>query len=157
MKDNVNRTARNKTVLVVGSGISGMTTAISLAEMGIRSILISPFVSERSQSVMAAGGINAALDNMGEGDSPAKHAEDTLKGGCMIAGREAVEGLCSAAPEILRWLEKLGVVFTLNESGEIDQRAFGGQSCRSYRTKAVVRFPLRSHQGREVLWRSHIQ
>ena len=130
MKDNVNRTARNKTVLVVGSGISGMTTAISLAEMGIRSILISPFVSERSQSVMAAGGINAALDNMGEGDSPAKHAEDTLKGGCMIAGREAVEGLCSAAPEILRWLEKLGVVFTLNESGEIDQRAFGGQSCR---------------------------
>ena len=120
----------NRTVLVVGSGISGMTAAISLAEKGIRSILVSPFVSERSQSVMAAGGINAALDNMGEGDSVEKHIEDTLKGGCMIAGREAVTELCTSAPEIIRWLEKLGVVFTLNENGEIDQRAFGGQSCR---------------------------
>ena len=131
MKDGANTTDnRKKTVLVVGSGISGMTTAISLAEKGIGSILISPFVSERSQSVMAAGGINAALDNMGEGDSVEKHVEDTLKGGCMIAGREAVTGLCSRAPEIIGWLEKLGVVFTLNESGAIDQRAFGGQSAR---------------------------
>ena len=119
-----------KTVLIIGSGISGMTTAIALAEKGIGSILISPFVSERSQSVMAAGGINAVLDNMGECDSVGKHIEDTLRGGCMIAGRDAVTGLCSRAPEIIRWLEKLGVVFTLNENGDIDQRAFGGQSCR---------------------------
>ena len=131
MKDSSYRTeGNNKTVLVVGSGISGMTTAITLAKEGIRSILISPFVSERSQSVMAAGGINAALDNMGEGDSVAQHIEDTLLGGCMIAGRDAVTGLCSRAPEIIRWLEKLGVVFTLNENGDIDQRAFGGQTCR---------------------------
>ena len=69
MAESTNRTnANNRTVLVVGSGISGMTAAIALAEKGIRSILVSPFVSERSQSVMAAGGINAALDNMGEGD-----------------------------------------------------------------------------------------
>ena len=119
-----------KTVLVVGSGISGMATAITLAEMGIRSILISPFVSERSQSVMAAGGINAVLNNMGECDSVEKHIEDTLRGGCMIAGRDAVTGLCTRAPGIIRWLEKIGVVFTLNENGDIDQRAFGGQSCR---------------------------
>lgn len=124
------KNANNRTVLVVGSGISGMTAAISLAEKGIRSILVSPFVSERSQSVMAAGGINAALDNMGEGDSADKHIEDTLKGGCMIAGRDAVTGLCTHAPDIIRWLDKLGVVFTLNGNGEIDQRAFGGQSCR---------------------------
>ena len=131
MKENSYRTdGNNKTVLVVGSGISGMTTAITLAEKGIRSILISPFVSERSQSVMAAGGINAVLDNMGECDSVEKHIEDTLRGGCMIAGRDAVTGLCTRAPEIIRWLEKLGVVFTLNENGDIDQRAFGGQSCR---------------------------
>ena len=49
-----------KNVLIIGSGIAGMSTAISLAERGIRSILVSPFPSERSQSVMAAGGINAA-------------------------------------------------------------------------------------------------
>ena len=68
MEESTNSTNNNnKTVLVVGSGIAGMTTAISLAERGIKSILVSPFVSERAQSVMAAGGINAALDNMGEG------------------------------------------------------------------------------------------
>ena len=131
MAESTSRTnENNRTVLVVGSGISGMTAAISLAEKGIRSILVSPFVSERSQSVMAAGGINAALDNMGEGDSADKHIEDTLKGGCMIAGRDAVAGLCTSAPDIIRWLEKLGVVFTLNKNGKIDQRALGGQSCR---------------------------
>jgi succinate dehydrogenase / fumarate reductase flavoprotein subunit len=48
-----------KTVLVIGSGISGLSCAISLAEKGIRVKLASPFPSERSQSVMAAGGINA--------------------------------------------------------------------------------------------------
>ncbi len=131
MEESTNSTNNNnKTVLVVGSGIAGMTTAISLAERGIKSILVSPFVSERAQSVMAAGGINAALDNMGEGDSIEQHIDDTLKGGCMIAGKDAVTGLCSNAPDIIKWLEKLGVVFTLNKKGEIDQRAFGGQTCR---------------------------
>lgn len=117
-------------VLVIGSGISGMTAAIRCAEKGIKVTLVSPDMSERSQSVMAAGGINAALDHMGEGDCPEKHAEDTLKGGCMLAGKEAVKGLCEHAPDIIRWLESLGTVFTLNAEGKIDQRAFGGQSCR---------------------------
>ena len=117
-------------VLVIGSGISGMTAAISCAEKGLGVMLVSPDMSERSQSVMAAGGINAALDHMGEGDSPEKHAEDTMKGGCRLAGERAVRDLCDHAPGIVRWLESLGTVFSLNEEGVIDQRAFGGQSCR---------------------------
>ena len=128
--DKNNKMNQNKTVLVIGSGISGMTAAITMAERGIKVILVSPFVSERSQSVMAAGGINAALDNMGEGDSISMHIEDTLKGGSMIAGRDAVSGLCGRAPEIISWLEKLGAVFTLNENNLIAQRSFGGQSKR---------------------------
>ena len=60
----------------------------------------------------------------------ASHVEDTLSGGCHIAGRRAVQGLCESAPEIIRWLEKLGTVFSLNDKGQIDQRAFGGQSHR---------------------------
>lgn len=117
-------------ILIIGSGIAGMTAALTAAEKGVRSVLVSPFVSERSQSVMAAGGINAALDNKGENDTAAKHAEDTLKAGCMIAGREAVLGLCEHAPEIVRWLERIGTIFSRNQNGDIDQRAFGGQSCR---------------------------
>ena len=74
---------------------------------------------------MAAGGINAAI---GVDDSVNQHAEDTLKSGGSIAGKEAVAGLCSAAPEIIRQLEGLGVVFSRNENGEVALRAFGGQS-----------------------------
>ena len=119
-----------KRILVVGSGISGLTTAIECAYRGMKAILVSPFPSERSQSVLAAGGINAVLDHKGEQDSVEAHIEDTLKGGCYIAGDQAVTGLCKAAPEILEWLEHLGTVFTRMEDGKIDQRAFGGQSRR---------------------------
>jgi succinate dehydrogenase / fumarate reductase flavoprotein subunit len=72
---------------------------------------------------MAAGGINASL---GKDDSPERHAEDTLKSGGNIAGKEAVLGLCSAAPDIVRYLERLGVVFSREENGEVALRAFGG-------------------------------
>ena len=114
-----------KQVLIIGSGLSGLSCAVSLAEKGIASTIVSPYPSERSQSVMAAGGINAAL---GKDDSPEIHAEDTLKSGCNIAGEEAVYGLCSAAPEIIRYLERLGVVFSRAANGEVALRAFGGQS-----------------------------
>ena len=115
-----------QTVLIIGSGIAGMSCAIACARHGISSILVSPFPSERSQSVMAAGGINAALNS--SLDSPEQHMEDTLRGGCFLGGDQAVRGLCENAPEIIRELERLGTVFTRNETGEIDQRAFGGQS-----------------------------
>ena len=114
-----------KHVLIIGSGLSGLSCAIELAERGICSTLVSPYPSERAQSVMAAGGINASL---GKDDSPERHAEDTLKSGGDIAGKNAVLGLCSAAPEIVRWLESIGVVFSRDEKGEVALRAFGGQS-----------------------------
>ena len=114
-----------KNVLIIGSGLSGLSCAIHLAENGIRSTLVSPYPSERAQSVMAAGGINAAI---GQGDSPEIHAEDTIKSGGNIAGSEAVRGLCAAATEIAPWLESLGVVFSRTDGGELALRAFGGQS-----------------------------
>ena len=114
-----------KHVLIVGSGISGLSCAIKLAENGIRSTVVSPYPSERAQSVMAAGGINASV---GKDDSPEQHAEDTLISGGNIAGREAVLGLCSSASEIIGWLERLGVVFTREDSGEVSLRALGGHS-----------------------------
>ena len=119
-----------KEVLVIGSGISGLVSAIECAKNGNHVTLVSSYPSERSQSVMAAGGINAALNTKGENDSAWCHAEDTLKGGCNIADRHAVEGMCAAAPEIVRWLESIGTVFTRDEKGKVDLRAFGGQSHR---------------------------
>lgn len=115
-----------KHVLIIGSGLSGLTCALELAANGIRSTLVSPYPSERAQSVMAAGGINAALS---PDDAPRKHAEDTLKSGGNIAGEEAVSNLCSGAPEIIQWLQSLGVVFTTDGRGEMILRALGGHSC----------------------------
>ena len=115
-----------KDVLIIGSGISGLTAAITAAEGGARAILCSPCVSERAQSVMAAGGINASTQT-GD-DTVASHVEDTLRGGRDLGGRQAVEGLCARAPELLSWLESLGTVFTRDETGGIARRAFGGQS-----------------------------
>ena len=92
-----------KRVLIIGCGLSGLTCAIELAQNGIHATLVSPYPSERAQSVMAAGGINAAFAN---DDSTQQHANDTLKSGGNVAGEKAVDGLCSAAPEIVSWLER---------------------------------------------------
>lgn len=117
-----------KEVLVIGSGIAGMTAAIMCAEQGMHVTLVSPFPSERSQSVMAAGGINAVIKDNDQGDSVESHIEDTINGGCGIAGRDSVEGLCRGAEDIIGILEKCGAVFTRTPDGKIATRNFGGQS-----------------------------
>ena len=114
--------------LVIGSGSSGLTAAIEIANRGGHAILVSPYPSERAQSVMAAGGINASKQ-AGE-DTVESHIEDTLRGGRNLAGRKTVGGLCADAPEILNWLESLGVVFNRDEKGRLARRALGGQSHR---------------------------
>lgn len=115
-------------VLIIGSGISGLTCAIETAKKGGKAVLVSPYPSERAQSVMAAGGINAVLTNCDKGDSVDLHISETINSGCNIAGTETVTALCKDAPEIIKWLESIGVVFTRESSGNVARRAFGGQS-----------------------------
>ncbi len=117
-----------KHALIIGSGISGMACAVRCASRGVHVTLVSPFPSERSQSVMAAGGINAVVTGDETGDSVTSHIEDTLKGGCGLGGEKAVEGLCEHGGEILRWLESIGTVFSVDDKGHPLHRAFGGQS-----------------------------
>ena len=133
-----------KDAIIIGSGIAGMACAVKLAEEGVQVVLVSPFPSERSQSVMAAGGINAVLADCEPGDSVECHIKDTMDGGCGIAGKEAVAGLCENAEEIIRYLEKIGTVFSVDEDGHPARRAFGGQSfkrtcyCGSATGKQIV-------------------
>lgn len=117
-----------KKILIIGSGIAGLSCAISCAEKNMEVTLVSPFPSERSQSVLAAGGINAVTDSHEAGDSIESHIQDTLSGGCDIAGENAVRGLCESAPDMIAWLKKLGTVFTTESDGSVSKRAFGGQS-----------------------------
>ena len=117
-----------KRVLIIGSGISGLSCALRCAGYGIHVTLISPYPSERAQSVMAAGGINAVTKECEDGDSVDSHIEDTLKGGAYIGGKKAVSGLCGHAEEIIRYLESIGTVFTVDRNGRPYTRAFGGQT-----------------------------
>ena len=119
---------------IVGSGVAGLSTAIHLAKDGKSSNLISVQEAWRAQSVMAEGGINAALDTMNENDSPDEHYADTLKGGAYLADKTAVRDLTNKAPDIVMWLKEIGVPFEV-KGGKIIQRNFGGQ--RKKRTAYV--------------------
>ena len=115
-------------VLIIGNGVSGMACALRCAELGLRATIVSPYGPERAQSVMAAGGVNAVPPDCAPGDSVASHIADTLRGGRFPGERAAVEGLCAHAGETLEYLERIGVVFSVDAQGRPLRRAFGGQS-----------------------------
>lgn len=111
---------------IIGAGLAGLSAARLLAERGIASRLVSMQPSERAQSVLAEGGINAALNIMGENDTVEEHFADTMRGGVWLADPNAVWGLVNEAPEIVRDLVSIGVPFN-SEDGHMVQRNFGGQ------------------------------
>ena len=111
---------------IVGAGLAGLSAAISLAQRDISCNLISVQESSRAQSVMAEGGINAALNTMNEDDDVSQHFEDTIKGGAYLSEKSAVRNLTEHAPEIVLWLKTLGVPFE-SSNGKIVLRNFGGQ------------------------------
>ncbi len=113
-------------IIIIGAGLAGLSAAAALADRDIPCLLVSAQPSERAQSVLAAGGINAALDTMGEGDRVEDHEADTLRAGVMLADPEAVRHLAQGAPDVIRYLVKLGVPFN-SRDGRLVQRNFGGQ------------------------------
>ena len=117
-----------KRMIIIGAGAAGLSAALQFAGEGVTSILVSDMPSQRAQSVMAEGGMNAAVHT--ETDSPALHAQETLKAGRYIADPEAVCRMTAAAPKIIDRLASAGMTFTLNEDRKPDVRAFGGQSVK---------------------------
>lgn len=117
-----------ETIIIIGSGAAGLSAALEFAKNGTRSILVSDMPSERAQSVMAEGGINAVVDT--QEDSPELHAEETMKAGRYIADSKAVYQMTKEAPKIIKDLFEAGMAFTLNENKKPDVRAFGGQSVK---------------------------
>lgn len=111
---------------IIGAGLAGLSAAVSAAESGRECCLVSKQPSERAQSVLAEGGINAALDTMGENDTPQEHFEDTMRGGVYLADPNAVAGLTENAPDILDRLLELGAGFNMRDK-DIVLRNFGGQ------------------------------
>ena len=110
-------------VIVVGGGLAGMRAAVEAARGGLNVAIVSKAHPVRSHSVAAQGGINAALK---EPDSWEAHAYDTVKGSDFLGDQDAIETLCKAAPGDIAELERMGGVFSRDDSGAIAQRPFGG-------------------------------
>jgi succinate dehydrogenase / fumarate reductase, flavoprotein subunit len=111
-------------VLVVGAGCAGMRAAIEAHDSGADVALLSKIHPVRSHSGAAEGGINAALGNASE-DDPEKHTFDTVKGSDYLGDQDAIEILCTEAPDDVYQLENWGAVFSRTEDGRIAQRPFG--------------------------------
>jgi succinate dehydrogenase / fumarate reductase flavoprotein subunit len=113
-------------IIVIGGGLAGLSAVIKIAEMGGLVDLFSIVPVKRSHSVCAQGGINAAKNLKGEGDSTWKHFDDTIYGGDFLANQPPVKAMCEAAPGIIDLLDRMGVPFNRTPEGLLDFRRFGG-------------------------------
>jgi succinate dehydrogenase / fumarate reductase flavoprotein subunit/L-aspartate oxidase len=109
-------------VLVVGGGGGGCAAALTAAKAGARVILATKLRLGDSNTVMAEGGIQAAV---GEDDSPQLHFEDTLRAGHFCADRELVAQMVMDGPDVIRWLIRLGMMFD-----QAEDRPIGGNLLR---------------------------
>ena len=117
---------RQPKIIVVGGGLAGLSATIRVAEEGVPVELFSIVPVKRSHSVCAQGGINAAKNTKGEGDSTWKHFDDTVYGGDFLANQPPVKRMCDAAPAIIDLLDRMGVMFNRTPEGLLDFRRFGG-------------------------------
>jgi L-aspartate oxidase len=114
-------------VAVVGAGAAGLYAALVAAEQGASVALVSRSPLAQTASYWAQGGIAAAL---AEGDSPERHAEDTIAAGRDAARASAVRVLCDESPARVRDLQELGVQFDADRSGNLALGLEGGHSRR---------------------------
>jgi L-aspartate oxidase len=101
-------------VLVIGSGASGLASAVAAERAGARVAVATKAALQSCNSAKAQGGIQAAV---GEDDSPETHAEDVWRSSHETADMRLVEILTSEAPATIRWLEEVGVEFTRENGG----------------------------------------
>src|ERR1700741_2751868 len=113
-------------IIVIGGGLAGLAAVIKIAEMGGHVDLFSIVPVKRSHSVCAQGGINAAKNLKGEGDSTWQHFDDTIYGGDFLATQPPVKSMCNVAPGIIDLLNRMGVPSNRTPGGLVRVRRFGG-------------------------------
>ena len=104
-------------VIIVGGGLAGLMSAMKIAEKKVAVDLISLVPVKRSHSVCAQGGVNAALDTKGEGDSLWEHFDDTIYGGDFLANQTPVKGMIDSAPGLIYAMDRMGVMFSRTAEG----------------------------------------
>jgi succinate dehydrogenase / fumarate reductase, flavoprotein subunit len=114
-------------IIVVGTGLAGASAAATLAELGY---LVDAFTfhdsPRRAHSIAAQGGINAAKNYRGDGDSVHRLFYDTIKGGDFRAREANVHRLAEVSVDIIDQMVTQGVPFAREYGGQLDTRSFGG-------------------------------
>jgi succinate dehydrogenase / fumarate reductase flavoprotein subunit len=117
-------------VLVVGAGGAGLRAAIEALGQGATVGVVSKSLLGKAHTVMAEGGIAAAMANVDSGDGWKPHFRDTMRGGKMLNNWRMAQLHAQEAPERVKELEQWGALFDRTEDGRILQRAFGGHTFR---------------------------
>jgi succinate dehydrogenase / fumarate reductase flavoprotein subunit len=113
-------------VVVVGAGGAGLRAAIEAREQGARTAVICKSLFGKAHTVMAEGGIAAAMANVNEGDNWKVHFRDTMRGGKFLNQWRMAELHAQEAPDRVWELETWGALFDRTRDGRISQRNFGG-------------------------------
>ena len=122
--------ALSTSVLVIGTGGSGLRAAIEVAESGVDVIAVGKRPKDDAHTSLAAGGINAALATMDPEDSWQQHAADTIKESYDLANPRTVEIVTQGAEQGIADLERYGMDFAKEDDGRISQRFFGAHTWR---------------------------
>ena len=115
-------------VIVIGAGGAGLRAAIESSARGASTALVCKSLLGKAHTVMAEGGVAAALANVDTGDGWETHFKDTMKGGKMLNNWQMALFHAREAPERVRELEYWGALFDRTRDGKIMQRAFGGHT-----------------------------
>jgi len=115
-------------VLIVGAGGAGLRAAIEALAQGVRVGVVCKSLLGKAHTVMAEGGIAAAMANVDTSDDWRAHFRDTMRGGKFLNNWRMAQLHAQEAPERVRELEQWGALFDRTESGDILQRAFGGHT-----------------------------
>lgn len=113
-------------VIVVGAGGAGLRAAIEASAKGLSVGLVCKSLLGKAHTVMAEGGVAAALANVDQEDGWQTHFQDTMNGSKMLANWRMAQLHAQEAPDRVRELERWGAVFDRTKDGKILQRAFGG-------------------------------
>ncbi|MET9331447.1 fumarate reductase/succinate dehydrogenase flavoprotein subunit [Streptomyces cellulosae] len=113
-------------VVVVGAGGAGLRAAIEARERGARTAVICKSLFGKAHTVMAEGGIAAAMGNVNSGDNWQVHFRDTMRGGKFLNQWRMAELHAQEAPQRVWELETWGALFDRTKDGRISQRNFGG-------------------------------
>jgi len=123
-------------VLVIGAGGAGLRAAIEAASRGVKVGVVCKSLLGKAHTVMAEGGVAAAMGNVDDRDSWRVHFADTMRGGQYLNNWRMAELHAKEAPERVKELEKWGALFDRTKDGRILQRNFGGH-----------RYPRLAHVG----------